>query len=61
MVNTITLTQTEIINHFLAQQVINLFKEEYKDATLLIVLYLMNQHILILLNVIYIGQKYMSY
>jgi ADP-heptose:LPS heptosyltransferase len=35
MVNTITLTQTEIINHFLAQQVINMLKEEYKDATII--------------------------
>jgi ADP-heptose:LPS heptosyltransferase len=35
MVNTITLTQTEIINHFLAQQVINLLKEEYKDVTII--------------------------
>jgi hypothetical protein len=35
MVNILTLIQTEIINHFLAQQVINLLKEEYKDATII--------------------------
>jgi hypothetical protein len=42
---------------FLAQQVINYLKEEYPDTAIIDCTCLMNQHTLILLNVICIGQN----